>query len=155
MGKEAKPVITIPREKAVFRLDRNGNWHTGDGKFTHRKIIRYFHSMIRKDENGYFLEQEREQVIEKVYFSYEDTPLFVFGIAEEDGPVLCLNTGERLRLDPDQLFVKGDILYTRRGEEIIKFTQDSMQALSGRMEAEGDDYVIQMDGKRRLIPKVS
>jgi hypothetical protein len=79
----------------------------------------------------------------------------VYTVAEEDGPVLCLNTGERLRLDPDQLFVKGDILYTRRGEEIIKFTQDSMQALSGRMEAEGDDYVIQMDGKRRLIPKVS
>jgi hypothetical protein len=150
----SKSVITIPKEKAVFRLDRHGNWHTDEGKFTNRNIIRYFHSMIRKDEDGYFLRQEREQVIEKVYFSFEDTALFVFRVDEADGPVLCLNTGEKLRLDPEQLFVKDDTLYVRRNDEIIKFTQDGMLALSDRMELIDDRYVIELNGQRRVIPRV-
>jgi hypothetical protein len=154
MGDESKPVMTVPKEKAVFWLDKHGSWHTDEGKFTNRNIIRYFHSMIRKDEGGYFLEQEREEVIEKVYFSYEDTALFVFGIVEENGPAVRLNTGERLRLEPDQLFVRDDTLYLRRGEEIIKFNQDSMLALSDRMSFADEQYVIEIDGKRRVIPCV-
>ena len=154
MENKSKSVMTISKEKAVFRLDRHGNWHTDEGKFTNRNIIRYFHSMIRKDEGGYFLEQERDHVIEKVYFSYEETALFVFGIVEDGGPVLCLNTGEKLRLDPDQLFVKDDTLYLRYGEEIIKFNQDSMLALSNRMSFADEQYVIELDGKRRVIPCV-
>jgi hypothetical protein len=154
MADEPKSVVTIPREKAVFWLDRHGNWHTDEGKFTNRNIIRYFHSMIRKDEGGYFLRQERGHVVEKVYFSYEETALFVFRVDEEDGPVLCLNTGERFRLDPEQLFVKGDLLYVRRNDEIVKFTQNGMMALSDRIELQDGRYVIRIGDRKRTIPNV-
>jgi len=70
MANEQKPVMIIPKEKAVFRLDKNGVWHIGDEKFTNKKIINYFHSMIKKDKDGYFLEQEHKHFIEKVYLQW-------------------------------------------------------------------------------------
>ena len=132
MGNEPKPVMTVPKEKAVFRLDRHGNWHTDEGKFTNRNIIRYFHSMIKKDEGGYFLEQEREQVIEKVYFSYEDTALFVFQVIDRDGVVLRLNTGERVKLDPEKLFVNDKVHLSPDGHKVFAETVLSAIANGGK-----------------------
>ncbi|MGD8369070.1 MAG: MFS transporter permease [Desulfobacterales bacterium] len=149
----SKPVITIPREKAVFRLDQNGRWRHGEEKFTNQKIIQYFHSRIRKDEDGFFLHQEHSQYIEKVYFPYEDTPLFVFRITDDTPPLLFLNTGERLPLEPEKLFVKGDILYTLRDGDFVRFSQDCMLAISRRLDLVDGDYVIEMDGKKRVIPR--
>jgi hypothetical protein len=63
MANEQKPVMIIPKEKAVFRLDKNGIWHSGDEKFTNKKIIHYFHSMFKKDKDGYFLGQEHKHYI--------------------------------------------------------------------------------------------
>ena len=104
--------MTIPKEKAVFRLDKNGAWHVDDEKFTNQKIINHFHSLIKKDEDGYFLEQEHSNFIEKVYFSYEDTPLIVFRVIKsDDGLILHLNTGERIKLDPEKLLMKNNNLY--------------------------------------------
>ena len=94
MGNESKPVATIPKEEAVFRLDKNGVWYHGDRKFENRKIIEYFHSMIKKDESGYFLKQEHRDFIEKVYFPYEETALFVFQVIAKDSLILVLYTGD-------------------------------------------------------------
>jgi len=49
MTKEAKPVRIIPREKAVFSLDKNGNWRSDGEKFRNQRIINYFHALIKKD----------------------------------------------------------------------------------------------------------
>ncbi len=146
--------MTIPREKAVFRLDQNGRWYHGDEQFTNRKIIAYFHSRIRKDDDGYFLHQEHTHYIEKVYFPYEDTPLFVFRVIGNSPLVLCLNTGERISLDIEKLCVKNDHLYLLTGEELIKFNESSMMSLSDYMDEADGRYVIEVDGKRRVIPEI-
>jgi len=73
--------IVIPKEEAVFFLDKQGFWrHKEQGKFENRKIIDSFHSGIRNDEYGYHLRQRLGNRIEKVYFSCEDTALFVFDV---------------------------------------------------------------------------
>ncbi|PIE62260.1 MAG: MFS transporter permease, partial [Desulfobacterales bacterium] len=72
--------VIIPKEKAVFWMNGDGVWHNEHGPFEHPKIIRHFHNSIHKDENGYYLCQEREDVREKVYFPYEDTAIFVFQV---------------------------------------------------------------------------
>ena len=145
--------MTIPREKAVFRLDKNGVWYVDDEKFTNQKIINYFHSLIKKDEHGYFLEQEHRDFIEKVYFPYEDTALFVFHVIKsDDGLILRLNTGEQIRLDPEKLFMKNDNLYIRNDEDLIKLNDNALLSLADYMDEADDQYVINIDGKKHLIP---
>jgi len=151
MGNKAKKVVVIPREEAVFRLDKNGVWYHGDRTFENRKIIEYFHSMIEKDENGYCLKQEHRDLVEKVYFPYEDTALFVFRVISEDGPVVVLNTGKKVKLDPEQLFLKNDHLYLRCGDEIVKFTEEAMFALADDMEEVDGRYLIRFQGKEYPI----
>ena len=97
---EKRVEIVIPREKAVFWLDRNGRWRNHDGLFRNPRIIEHFHSAIRRDDGGYYLSQEREGVREKVYFPYEDTALFVVDVKTVEPAELILNTRRRLPLDP-------------------------------------------------------
>src|SRR5210317_1057507 len=99
MGNKAK-TIEIPRDEAVFRLDGNGCWQNADGKFRHKKIIDYFHSSIKRDQKGYHLYQGHDSIIEKVYFHYEDTALFVFDVHLESDIMLVLNTKKRIKLKP-------------------------------------------------------
>ena len=154
MTNEQKPVRTIPREKAVFRLDKTGRWHGEGVRFTNRKIIDYFHSMIKKDKDGYFLEQEHEHFIEKVYFPYEDTALFVFRIIDRDGLILCLNTGEQINLEPEQLCMKDDTLYVKKDGGLIKLNENALLSLADYMDDVDGQYVINIDGARHPIPRM-
>jgi len=118
MPKKIKEII-IGKEEAVFWLDKNGCWNNENGKFRHHKIIRYFHSCIQRDQEGYFLYQKNENYVEKVYFPYEDQALFVFDVIEQDDVTLVLNTRKRIKLKPRKLFINNDCLYMQTGEEII------------------------------------
>jgi hypothetical protein len=111
--------------------------------------------MIKKDKDGYFLEQEHKHFIEKVYFQYEDTPLFVFRIIKrDDGLILCLNTGENIKLDPEKLLMKNDNLYIQNDEDLIKLNANALFSLADYMDDVDDQYVINIDGKRHFIPRM-
>ena len=153
MANEPKPVKIIPKEKAVFRLDRNGNWRADDEKFKNQNIIKYFHSLINKDQDGFFLEQEHALFIERVYFPCEDTALFVTRIIESDGLILCTNTGKQIKLDPEKLLIKNDDLYFQSGEDLIKFKENALLALADHMDDDDDQFVINIDGKRHRIAR--
>ena len=149
----ALPEIVIPKERAVFRLDANGCWHNQDGRFRNKRIIEFFHASIRKDERGYFLFQNRGNCTEKVYFPYEDTALFVFDVMLGDPVTLVINTGERIPLDPRQLYAQNDSLYVRVGEHRVKFTERSLMAIAGLMEFENENFYIIQSGRRHRIEK--
>jgi hypothetical protein len=134
--------IVISKEDAVFWLDAKGRWHNADGPFQHKKIIDYFHASIRKDEKGYFLFQERDNMREKVYFRYEDTALFVFDVILGKDIDLVLNTGKKIRLDPDHLYIEKDCLYLQAGQERIKFDERSLMKISAWIEEDDDRYVL-------------
>ena len=152
MDKEPKAVRVIPRENAVFRLDKHGNWHGENGKFTNKKIIKHFHSHIKRDKDGFFLEQEHRHYIEKVYFPYEDTVLFVSRITEGSRPVMCINTGAQIPLDPRKLFTKNDDLYYQNGEDLIKFNENALLSLAGYLDEVDDKFAIVIDGEKHIIP---
>ena len=137
--------IVIEKEDAVFRLDANGRWHNQHGRFQHKKVIDYFHTCIKKDSHGFYLTQERDGCLEKVYFPYEETAYFVFNVIVGDDIVLVLNTKQRLNLDPAQLCIKEDNLYLRHEADIIKFTDRCMMEIAAFMEdrAGGYDFVFQ------------
>jgi hypothetical protein len=152
-----KPVteIVIPKEAAVFFLDEHGKWrHKEHGKFEHRKIIQYFHSCIRKDEKGYHLRQKIGDRIEKVYFHYEDTALFVLDVLKGEEILLVLNTQKKIKLRPTKLFVNNEDLYVNSGEHRIKFTDNSLVRLWDLLSYEGDDYFITVKGRRYKIKQV-
>ncbi len=150
--KKPLPEIVIPKENAVFFMDKHGFWrHKEQGKFQHRKIINYFHSCIRKDENGYHLRQRLGNRIEKVYFYCEDTALFVFDVIKGDTIFLVLNTQKKVQLRPRNLFVNDDNLYMNFGEHRIKFTDHSLIRISDLLDLEGDEYFITVKGRRHKI----
>ena len=143
----------IPKEKALFWMDKNGFWHTDQGKFENRKIINHFHSCIRYDESGYHLRQEHRHYREKVYFFHEDTPLFVFHVLKNDEITLVLNTGRRVRLRPKNLFINHDNLYMTLGEERVKFTENALVRVSDELEEDKGHMYIRVRGRRYRIPE--
>jgi hypothetical protein len=152
MMKKPLTEIVIPKEAAVFYLDQRGFWrHKEQGKFEHRKIINYFHSCIRKDENGYHLRQKLGDRVEKVYFHYEDTALFVFDVIKGEEIFLMLNTRKKIKLHPRNLLVSDDELYVNSGEHRIKFTDNSLVRMWDLLGYEGDDYFITVKGRRYKI----
>lgn len=150
MVKKIKEIV-IPQEEAVFWLDKNGCWNNANGKFQHKKIINYFHSCIRRDQNGYYLYQENENFKEKVYFAYEDQALFVFDILRENDVTLVLNTKKHVKLKPRNLFVRNDNLYMHMGEETIKFAEQGLMKIAHDLEDEDGQLYIRSKNRRYKI----
>ena len=146
--------IIIPKDRAIFWLDKNGRWHNAHGEFQHRKIIHYFHASIKKDENGYYLLQERENLREKVYFHYEDTALFAVDLIIDKDITLILNTKKQIKLKPKNLFTQNDNLYMRMGQETIKFTERGLMKVSDLLEFRNKQYFIMVKNRRyRIVQK--
>lgn len=145
--------MVVPREKAVFWLDRNGRWKNEHGFFRNRKIIAFFHAHIRRDAGGYHLAQQRDGFLEKVYFRYEDTALFVFDLIEGEPVTLVLNTGRKLPLRPRKLVVSGDDLYMDADGERIKFVDRALLKISKWMTFDDQGYYIRTGRRRCRIAK--
>jgi hypothetical protein len=154
-GEEQK-VFVVPKEDAVFWLDAQGRWHNKYGVFEHKKIISYFHSSIRKDTGGYYVFQKHDdKTMEKVYFKYEDTALFVFDlkIQKNSGEIrLILNTRQEIPLDPEALFVQNENLYTIHAGHRIKFIDRVMLKLADRLEFSENEYHLKYRDKTFEIP---
>ncbi|MGM0453892.1 MAG: MFS transporter permease [Thermodesulfobacteriota bacterium] len=151
------PEVVIAKEKAVFWLDGQGYWRNAGGRFRKKKIVDYFHRAISRDEDGYFVRQDKGGVMEKVYFPYEDTALFVFDLWFDNGSAgLLLNTGQQISLDPSQLYVKDDNLYLDRGADRVKFTVRAMMKLSQYFEEDDNGGLwLRIAGDRWQIPEKS
>ena len=150
----ALPEVVIPRENAVFRLDARGRWCNRHGVFRNRRICDHFHAAIRRDAAGYHLRQELPDRVEKVYFPYEDTALFVVQVALGDPVELTLNTRRRVALDPALLFVRGESLYLTLEGERVKFTERAMLNLAEAMEFTPEGYAIRTGERVHPIPEL-
>ncbi|MGD2268998.1 MAG: MFS transporter permease [Desulfobacterales bacterium] len=150
MAKKVKDIV-IPKDQAVFWLDGNGRWHNEFGEFQHKKIIDFFHSSIRKDKGGYYLEQTLEHTREKVYFHCEDGALFVFDVKKEKDITLTLNTGKTIKLHPKKLWIKDNRLYMKKGDEQVKFTERSLLKISELIEHDGNQYFIRVQNRKYCI----
>jgi hypothetical protein len=152
MTKKLREVV-IPKEQALFRLDARGRWHGEDGEFLHRKIIEHFHASIRKDKLGFHLMQMHGDFREKVYFPYEDTPLFVFDVLKGEKLELVLNTRKRMKLMPRKLFIKDDDLYIRVANDRAKFTEHALLRLSPFLEFKEERAYVKIKDRRYRIPE--
>jgi hypothetical protein len=156
VNKKEKKEFVVPKEEAVFWLDANGRWHNKHGVFEHKKIIGYFHSSIRKDADGYHLFQKHDDhAIEKIYFKYEDTALFVFDVNIQDDSDkirLILNTKDEIPLAPENLFVQNENLYLEHAGDRIKFMDRAMIKLANRLKFSQNRYRIELSDKTYDIP---
>ena len=148
---QSKKVKVIPKDQAVFWLDRHGRWHNEHGPFEHNKIIAYFNAAIRRDKDGYYLYQNTEYGAEKVYFPYEDCALFAVDLVMDDDFRVILNTGKQIKLMPRNLTVKGNDLYMQAGQDTVKFIERGLMKVSKIMTFENDQYYISMNGKKYKI----
>jgi hypothetical protein len=152
MTKKLKQLV-VPREKALFRLDERGRWHGEGGEFLHPKIIDHFHGSIRKDAGGFHLMQKHRNFVEKVYFPFEDTPLFVFDVRKGEGVHLVLNTKRKIKLMARKLYIRNDHLYLDIGEDRVKFTEQALVKISPFLEFEENRAFIRVKGRRYRIPE--
>ena len=144
--------IIIPKEDAVFWMDGNGRWHNRYGEFEHKKVVSYFNRSIGYDADGYFVSQVREGALEKVYFKYQETALFVVDIlGDNDDLQLLLNTGKRILLEPKKLFIKNDGLFMHVENQLVKFTDRGMMKISGLMEEIGGRFFIKLHERQFKI----
>ncbi len=154
---DKRPLRTIPKEEAVFRLDGEGRWHNRHGVFEHPRIIAFFHAAIRWDDKGFYLYQETGDYIEKVYFPYQDTALFVFDVEIKDTGMLRLNTGRRVPLEPSRLLLVKERLYQRLDDEagdlVIKFTERSLMKLAGHLQETGNRFQLVLNRHHYPIPE--
>jgi hypothetical protein len=150
MAEKIKEVV-IPKDDAVFWLDKHGRWKNEHGEFRHKKIINFFHSSIKRDGNGYYLSQTDGSYIEKVYFHFEDTALFVFDVVITDEILLILNTGKQVELDPEKLSIRDDNLYMQMENERVKFRSESLLKLSDLIEFDKERCFIRVGDRRHRI----
>ncbi len=154
MAERPKEVI-IPKEDAVFWMDNRGRWHNEHGLFQNKKVIDYFHTCIRRDENGFYLTQVRDDIVEKVYFPYEETALFIFDVCREsDRIVLILNTGHEMELDPTGLCVCEDVLALIHDGTLIKFTDRTMMKIADLIGEREDSYYFAWEGREWPVKKL-
>jgi hypothetical protein len=145
------PCLTIPREKAIFWMDGQGRWHNQHGPFEHKKIIDHFNASIARDSDGYYVNQENNGILEKVYFRYEDTALFIVDLVMSDPVKLVLNTSVQIELQPDAMLVSRDQLYIHSGDHRIKFGQRALMKISPMLEHRNDTYYICVNEKQYPI----
>lgn len=143
--------IIIKKEDAVFWMDGNGRWHNQHGEFEHKKVIAYFNQSIQYDADGYFVSQVRGDVVEKVYFPYQETALFAVDILQHDEVRLLLNTRKQVPLNPEMLFIKNDTLFMHFKAQLIKFTSRSMIKLSDRLDDTNGQLTIHLNGLPHAI----
>lgn len=149
--KKRKEII-VSKEDAVFWMDKNGNFCNEHGKFEHPKIIKYFNSAIRKDKAGYYVHQVSDEFEEKVYFSYEDTALFVLDlIIREEDMTLTLNNGETMQINEGRLFIKDDNLYFQTPEHRIKFFPRALVKISKFLEEKQGQLFLVFNGQSSLV----
>ena len=148
---EERKTQTIAREDAVFWMDGEGRWHNAHGPFENPKISAYFHACIDGDDGGYFLKQERDGILEKVYFPVADTALFVFRVDVGDAVTLTLNTGRTLQLDPSGLFIRNDRLYLAAGKDRIKFSAEAAMKLAQYLEDGDGEMVFNFGGEKTPV----
>ena len=134
-------------------MDGKGAWHNEHGPFEHPKIIQYFNRSIRRDDQGFFLLQEMETAFEKVYFPFEETAFFVADISGRDPRTLLLNTGAKMRLEPDTLFIREDSLFIRMADHLIKFTPRALLKLSKYLREENGVLVLALEDGAYSIPE--
>lgn len=151
MAQQKAKQVVISEEDAVFWMDKNGNWCNIHGKFEHPKIIRFFNASIRKDERGYYVYQATKTIEEKVYFNYEDTPLFVTDILIKDDILLKLNTYEIIQIQPECLISENDQLYMHTSDHKIKFTSHALVKLSEFIQDEDGRLMIKIKEKTYSI----
>ncbi|MEH6627671.1 MAG: DUF1285 domain-containing protein [Motiliproteus sp.] len=85
-----------------IRIARNGDWFYQESIFTRLKLVRLFSTVLRKDEDDYYLVTP----VEKWRIKVDDAPFVITQIdAETINGQACLiaetNTGERVSLDKD------------------------------------------------------
>ena len=151
MKTDSDSEIVISKEDAVFWMDGNGRWHNQHGEFEHKKVVAYFNRSIEHDADGYFVGQVRGDIQEKVYFSYQETALFVVDIIQNGDLELLLNTQKQVPLNPEKLFIRNDNLFMHFENQLIKFTDRSMIKLSDRFDDANGKFTIQLNGNRYIL----
>lgn len=144
-------VVTVPKEAAVFWMDKDGFWNNDGGRFELKKIIRRFNASISRDAAGYYVTQINGKRREKVYFFHEDTALFAIDIQKKPPGSMRLNTGKRIPFLPEKIYKTEENLYTVHQGEWIKFSERSLLKLVPLIDMETDPWILHWERRTYVV----
>ncbi len=143
--------ISLFVDHEVITLTRNGLWLTNGQEIEHEATLKLFPKILRRDEQGYFLQLGRESK----RITVEDTPYFVTSLegSAQSGFELILNDESREALDPPTLTYKPGRLACRvkRGAFEAKFLHGAYFRLLESLEEDGSSYFVVIESRRVML----
>jgi hypothetical protein len=147
----------VSKEDSRIRLSAKGLWfHLGQA-FENRNVIRFFHRVIRKDENGeYYLYNSHANWEEHVYFKVDDTAYFVWSLVfDPEGRRfhILLNTGatEVLNVHTFEEDHRG-VMYCQVLEgDRARFSQEALTELADYAKTDEHGIFIDATGEKIYI----
>ncbi len=140
--------------ESTIRLDAQGRFWHDDEPVTHPGMAKAFASWIdlHPDDGRFILQNGYDWS----YFSVEDVPFFVTGVAvRDDGAVLTLSDGSEEPLDPETVAVgAGEAVYLRvkGGRFEARLTPAAQTALAPLLVADEDgEPALEVAGRRHRI----
>ena len=127
-------------------LTKNGQWLSDGKPVTHAGQVALFFRILRRDEDGYFLEIGREHKRVEV----EDTPQFVVRILDDldQNPRLEFSDGAIEALEPARLLYSGSdqrLTVTRSTDGITaRFLHAPYHEILQRSVEQGDRYALRL-----------
>ena len=136
-------------------MDGQGVWHNRHGRFRRKKIIDHFNAAIGHDDGGFYVCQERGDILEKVYFSCEDTAYFAVSVDLKPAPPrLTLNTGRVIDLVPRHLFTRDDGLFMNHDElGLVKFAERALMTVGPCLQGTETAPLFVLQGREYPLPE--
>ena len=136
-------------DKIDIKIDNNCQWfHEGD-KISNQNILKYFKSLLGKDEKGYYLANQWE----KYYITVEDAPFCINYITTKNNQIILHNDrGEEIPMDFENLIMKPNgVFYYTHNQIPMKFSRKAQSSLLQYAEEENGEYFIVIGDKRYKI----
>jgi hypothetical protein len=150
----------VSKEDSELRLSRRGTWFHQSREFENLKVIRFFHTAIRRDSSGeYYLYNKYDDKEENVYFEVEDTAYFIWQVDfDEDKKSFSVttNTGATDLLDLTTLAEdEHGVMYCRiQRDHRARFSPKALEQLSEHAVMDEDKISIEKTGTKIVISSI-
>ncbi len=145
----------------LIHIDKEGQWFHKGVEMVRREFVRSFYKQMEMDDAGRYLIRQNADLC---YVDVEDTAFVVRRVSATSkgsdkgaGFILNLSDDAEEELMPDTLYLgEKNILYCKVKDRTFpaRFNRAAYYQLASHIEAEGNDYVLPINGRKFKIASV-
>ncbi len=134
-----------------IKIDKEGVWYHKGAEIIRKDIIKFFYEHMDLDEHGRYIISWRG---ERCVVDVEDTAYFVQRVERiDDRFILFLSDETQEELDPETLYIKGDVLYckVKKRKFPARFKRPAYYQIAEYIEEEDGKFFIRVKGKKYVL----